>query len=105
MARARRASPSLAQEEIPGTESPDRIPELHALGLELLDLEERAREAKKAEKLKRAECGAELHRLGLEEYEVDGIELWIEGKEQVKVRSEEGRPKGKVKKSLKGSEE
>lgn|GEM_PF-6131910 len=100
MARARRE-----QLEVPGTESPDRIPELHALGLELLDLEEKARTAKAAEKKKRAECGAELHRQGLDEYEVDGIELWIEGKEQVKVRSEEGRPKGKVKKSPKGAEE
>lgn len=99
------ARQSAKQAEIPGTESPDRIPELHALGLELLDLEEKRRTASAAEKKKRAECGAELHRLGLEEYEVDGIELWIEGKEQVKVRSEEGRPKGKVKKSPKGSEE
>lgn len=100
MARARKE-----QLEVPGTESPDRIPELHALGLELLDAEEKARVAKADEKKKREECGAELHRLGLTEYQVDGIELWIEGKEQVKVKSEEGRPKGKVKKSPKGSEE
>lgn len=100
MARARKE-----QLEVPGTESPDRIPELHALGLELLDAEEKLKAAKASEKTKRAECGAALHKHGITEYQVDGIELWIEGKEQVKVKSEEGRPKGKVKKSPKGKEE
>lgn len=75
------------QVEIEGTESPERIPELHALGLELKDLESRRMELQREENEKRSEAGAELHKRGLEEYNCDGVSLWIEpGKEKVKCK-------------------
>lgn len=86
------------QEEIPGTESPNRDPELHALWLELVALEEEAAEARGAVKAKREEAGNALHKRGLTEYFVDGAELWIEPKETVKAKKKGGRPKGKIRK-------
>lgn len=86
------------QAEIPGTESPNRDPELHAIGLGLLDLEERRKSIQGAEKDKRAEAAAALHKRNLKEYKVDGIDLWLEGKESVKVKKDGGRPKGRIKK-------
>lgn len=86
------------QEEIPGTESPDRDPELHALWLEIVALEEDTRTARAAEKAKREAAGMALHKRGLTEYFVDGAELWIEPKETVKAKKKGGRPKGKVRK-------
>lgn len=88
------------QEEIPGTESPDRDAELHALWLELVDLEEEAAGARAAVKAKREQAGAALHARGLSEYFVDGAELWIEPKELVKAKKKGGRPKGKIKKEV-----
>lgn len=77
----------MTQEEIPGTESPDRDAELHALGLELYDLQNRRMELTKAEKEKRQQIAAALHERKIDEYHVDGIELWLEpGVEKVKVR-------------------
>lgn len=78
--------PSKDQREIEGTESPGRNPELHALGLELHDLQSRRMELTKAEKAKREEAGAKLHALGLTEYECDGVSLWLEESEKVKVK-------------------
>jgi len=93
------ARKSVAQLEVPGTESPDRDDELHALGLEILDCEARLKEAKAADAEKRAEAAKALEKRGLTEYDVDGISLWIEpGKEKVKAKREGDRPKGKVQK-------
>lgn len=75
------------QTEIPGTASPDRDDVLHALGLELHDLQTRRMDLTKSEKAKRMEIAAALHSRKLEEYHVDGVELWLEsGPEKVKVR-------------------
>lgn len=81
---------------------PDRDPELHALGLELIELEGRKKDAIGAEKAKREEAGAALRSRGLREYDVDGVAIWIEGKETVKVKRDGGRPKGKVTKEVAG---
>lgn len=93
MARGKRAVPSIAQAEIEGTESPGRIPELHALGLELKDLQDRSMEARRKDAEKRAEVAAKLKELELSEYECDGVSVWVEG----------GKPKVKV--SVKAPEE
>lgn len=78
---------SRAQAEIPGTEAQARIPELHALGLELYDLQRERMDLTKQEKEKREEIAAELKKRELDEYHVDGVLLWIDpGKEKVKVR-------------------
>ena len=74
------------QLEVPDTQSPGRIQELHVLGLELYDLQNRRMELTKQEKAKRGEAGAALHSRGLTEYAADGVELWLEGSEKVKVR-------------------
>lgn len=99
------ARKSAVQEEIPGTESPDRDPELHALWQELVCLEEEAAEARGAVKAKREQAGAALHERGLSEYFVDGAELWIEPKELVKAKKKGGRPKGKITKVVDGQED
>ncbi len=92
-------SRAAAQAEIPGTESPDRDPELHALGLEILDAEAELKAAKNKDAEKRAAAAKALEDRGLTEYEVDGISLWIEpGKEKVKAKREGDRPKGRVEK-------
>jgi len=80
-----------AQSEIPGTESPDRDPELHALGLELYDLQRERMHLTKDEKEKRLEIAALMHKKQITEYSVDGVELWIEpGAEKVMVKYASG---------------
>lgn len=98
MARKSRA----LQEEIPGTESPDRDPELHALWLEIVALEEEAADARGALKTKKDQAAAALHERGVSEYFVDGAELWIEPKEVIKSKKKGGRPKGKIVKVTEG---
>lgn len=93
------------QDEIPGTESLNRDPELHALGLEVITLEAESKDAKRRENAKRAEAGEALRKRGLKEYNVDDVSLWIEGKETVKARREGDRPKGKVRKVVVKDEE
>lgn len=79
------------QTEIEGTPSSERDEELHALGLELYDVRARRMELTKLEKQKASLIAARLHSMGIEEYKVDGIELWLEaGKESVKVRTDAG---------------
>lgn len=107
MARVRKEQAEIADPDDgrPIGASPDRDPELHALGLELIDLEERSKAAKAAEKAKREECGAALRRRGLKEYgPIDDVSLWIEGQEKVKAKKEGGRPRGKVLKVVEGEE-
>lgn len=73
-----RGKKAAKQEEIPGTESPARDNELHALGLEIYDCqEERKRLTKKEEEL-RISAGQRLDALGITIYHVDGIEIWKE---------------------------
>lgn len=75
------------QLEIDGTESPARDPELHALGLELYDLQNQRMDLTKAEKAKREEIAALMKTKRMKEYHVDGVLLWIEpGAPKVKVR-------------------
>lgn len=93
------------QAEIPGTESPDRDPELHALWLELVALEEEAATARGDVKNKQAEASAALKKRGLTEYFVDGAQLWIEPHEKIKTRKKGGRAKGKIKKVTAGDQE
>lgn len=77
----------MTQDEIPGTESPARDPELHALGMELYDLQTERMELTKREKAKREQIAAALHARKIDSYHVDGVELWLEaGVEKVKVR-------------------
>lgn len=86
MARGRRAAPSLAQAEIEGTESPGRDPELHALALELFDLQERSMEWRKKDAEKRKEIAAALKDRDLDSYDCDGVSLWLKGADpKVKV--------------------
>lgn len=86
MARARKAAPSLAQAEIEGTESPGRIPELHTLGLELKDIQDRSMEWRKKDHEKRQEIARLMGELKIEEYDEDGVSVWLEhGREKVKV--------------------
>lgn len=108
MARARKGQAELTDPDDgkPIGASPDRDPELHALGLELIDLEERSKAAKAAEKTKREECGAALRKRGLKEYgPIDDVSLWIEGQEKVKAKKEGARPRGRVRKVVAGAEE
>jgi uncharacterized protein YggE len=93
------------QIEIEGTESPDRDPELHALWLELVDLQEASAAAKAAEAKKREEAGAALKARGLTEYSVDGAALWIEPHDKVKAKKPGARKRGKIKKVKKGDAE
>lgn len=74
------------QQEIPGTESPNRDEELHALGLELYDLQSQRMELTKQEKDKRLEIAAALHARKQVQYDCDGVSLWLEPSEKVKVR-------------------
>jgi hypothetical protein len=76
----------MTQYEIPGTESPDRDPELHALALELYDLQSQRMDLTKREKATREEAAALLHRKKLDSYHCDGVQLWLEPSEKVKVR-------------------
>lgn len=80
---ARRPKPK--QIELEGTESPERNPELHALGLEIKAFETERKEITKKEKEKRLEATGILHSLNLTRYHVDGVELELEGKEKLKV--------------------
>lgn len=79
-------SRAAAQLEVPGTESPDRDPELHALGLELYALQSERMEATKLEKAKREEIAAALHARKQTQYDCDGVSLWLEPSEKVKVK-------------------
>lgn len=75
------------QEEIPGTESPNRDPELHALGIELAELQAERMDLTKREKDKRAQIAAALHERKQEQYDCDGVHLWLErGDEKVRVK-------------------
>ena len=86
MARGKRGGPSLEQDEIPGTESPGRIQELHVLGLQLKDIQDRSMDWRKKDSEKRSEIAATMERLNVTEYDMDGVSLWIEkGKTKVKV--------------------
>jgi hypothetical protein len=86
-----RTRKSKAQAEIPGTESPDRIEEIHALGLEIKSLEQERMDLTKKEKEKRRQATAELHAHKLTEYDVDGVHVWIESKgEKLKVKLDGG---------------
>jgi hypothetical protein len=78
------------QEEIPGTESPNRDPELHALGLELYDLQTERMRLTKDEKTKREEIAAALHSRKQVQYDCDGVHLWLEPTEKVKVKMGNG---------------
>ncbi len=83
---ARRTVPSIHQAEVPGTEGPGRIPELHALGLELKDIQDRSMEWRKKDTEKRKEVAAKLTELGLDDYDCDGVSVWREkGADRVKV--------------------
>lgn len=97
--------PKPEQTEIPGTESPDRIPELHALWLDICAAEEESREARGREKELRANAAQALKERGLKEYFVDGAELWIEPQEKVKAHKRGKRPKGKVTKVVTAEKE
>jgi hypothetical protein len=90
--------PQLEQEEIPGTEPPDRDQELYAVGLNVLRLEEESRQAKKKEKTAREEAGALLRKKGLTEYKDRDVVLWIEPDTKIKARRPAGRKKGRIKK-------
>jgi hypothetical protein len=70
----------IKQEEIPGTESPERNPELHALALEIYHHQTARMDHQKHEIAKRAEAGVLLDKLGISEYDVDGVHLWREQK-------------------------
>ena len=76
----------LDQQEIPGTESPNRDQELHALGLELYALQSQRMDLTKQEKAKREEIAAALHARKQVQYDCDGISLWLEPSEKVKVK-------------------
>jgi hypothetical protein len=79
------------QIEIEGTESPDRDDELHAIGMELYDLQQRLKQLKKDEQAKREDAAALLKLRGIDHYHVDGVELWVEsGPSKVKVRKDSG---------------
>jgi len=93
------------QAEIPGTASPDRDDELHALWLEVVDCQETTAAAKAKEKAKKEEASAALHKKGIRDYKVDGANLWLEGKETVKAKKAGARPRGKVKKVVAGAQE
>lgn len=76
-----------AQLEVPGTESPDRIEELHALGLEIYDLQEKRKSITKEERQKRQVASATLKDHKIDHYHVDGVEVWAEpGGEKIKVK-------------------
>jgi hypothetical protein len=80
------------QKEIEGTKSAERDEELHALGLEPLRRPSPPHGANEVlEKQKASLIAARMHDMGVDEYKVDGIELWLEaGKESVKVRTDTG---------------
>lgn len=80
-----------AQAEIPGTESPNRDHELHALGLELYDLQTERMRLTKDEKTKREEIAAALHSRKQVQYDCDGVHLWLEPTEKVKVKMGNGK--------------
>lgn len=77
--------PTAKQAEIEGTESPERNPELHALGLEIKAFESERKEITKKEREKRQQATGILHSLNLTRYHVDGVELELEGKEKLRV--------------------
>lgn len=82
MARAKQA-------EIPGTESPNRIPELHALGIELDEVRSERKKLKDREEEKLANVKHYLKEHGLTKlgYDCDGVHLWLEPQdEKVKVK-------------------
>ena len=89
MARGKAAAPK--QEEIPGTESPNRDEELHALATELYALQSERMDLTKQEKEKRGEIAAALQARGQKQYDCDGVHLWLEpGVEKVKVKMGSG---------------
>lgn len=82
---ARRRIPQ--QDEIPGTESSNRDPELHALALELKTLQDERMQLTREESAKRAEVGAALRARKQTQYDCDGVHVWLEpGVEKVKVK-------------------
>lgn len=77
------------QVEIPGTESPGRIPELHALGIELDEIktEKAALKERETEKLANVRHYLEENGLASSGYDCDGVHLWLEkGEAKVKVK-------------------
>jgi hypothetical protein len=88
VARARKTK---AQAEIPGTESPDRIEELHALGIEIKDLEQERMDITRREKEKRQMAVAQLDAHKITEYDCDGVHVWKESKgDKLKVKLDGG---------------
>lgn len=80
-----------AQLEVPGTQHPARIDELHALGIEIKDVEQERMELTKREKEKRQMAKALLIAHKLKEYDVDGVHVWLEPQdEKVKVKLDGG---------------
>jgi hypothetical protein len=93
------------QEEIPGTESPNRDPELHALGLEIIDLEQEVRGGRGRLKGKQEDARAALKERGMDSYVCDGVELWSEPQPtKIKAKRPSDRKKGKIQKVTDGEE-
>lgn len=95
----------IEQAEIPGTESPARIPELHALWLEIVALQEDVGAAREALKAKQDEARTALRKRGLDHYKIDGADLWAEPQpDRIKAKKPGGRKKGKIVKVTGGEE-
>lgn len=88
MARKRVAK---GQQEIEEFKSPDRIDELHVLGLEIKDLEQQRMEITRREKEKRQMAVAQLDAHKITEYDSDGVHVWKESKgDKLKVKLDGG---------------
>lgn len=75
------------QEELPGTESPGRDDELHALALEIYEVQEERKQLTEKEAELRLKAGQRLDALGCDYYHEDGVEVWNEPKEaKLKVK-------------------
>jgi hypothetical protein len=85
-----RGKKSKAQMEVPGTASPNRIDDLHALGVEIYDLQEQRKKITKDERVLRIRAAEQLKAHHIDHYHVDGVEVWAEpGPEKVKVAMDE----------------
>lgn len=85
-----RGKKSKAQMEVPGTASPNRIDDLHALGVEIYDLQEQRKKITKDERVLRIRAAEQLKAHKIDHYHVDGVEVWAEpGPEKVKVAMDE----------------
>lgn len=93
------------QLEVPGTESPGRDPELHALGLEIIGLEADVKGARGRLKEKQEEAREALKERGIDSYVCDGVELWAEPQTpKIKAKRPSDRKKGRIQK-VTGEEE